>query len=48
MKIWQCYDNLPQQQWTYNSATQHYSVGTGAECLDLRDGVLGNGAPSQT
>ncbi|KAL1762545.1 ricin B lectin domain-containing protein [Schizophyllum commune] len=48
MKIWQCYDNLPQQQWTYNSATQHYSVGTGAECLDLRDGVLGNGAPTQT
>ena len=48
MKVWQCYDNLPQQQWTYNNDDQHFSVASGAECLDLRDGVLANGAPTQT
>ncbi|KAL1745733.1 ricin B lectin domain-containing protein [Schizophyllum fasciatum] len=48
MKLWQCYDNLPQQQWTYNTGDQHFSVGTGAECLDLRDGQLANGAAAQT
>ncbi|KAL1746240.1 ricin B lectin domain-containing protein [Schizophyllum fasciatum] len=48
MKIWQCYDNLPQQQWSYNSGDQHFSVGSGTECLDLRDGVLANGAATQT
>ncbi|KAL1742405.1 ricin B lectin domain-containing protein [Schizophyllum fasciatum] len=48
MKIWQCYDNLPQQQWTYNTGDEHFSVGTGAECLDLRDGNLSSGAATQT
>ncbi|KAI5829330.1 ricin B-like lectin [Schizophyllum commune Tattone D] len=48
MKIWQCYDNLPQQQWSYNTGDQHFSVGTGAECLDLRDGNLSDGAATQT
>ncbi|KAL1708044.1 ricin B lectin domain-containing protein [Schizophyllum commune] len=48
MKLWQCYDNLPQQQWSYNSGDQHFSVATGAECLDLRDGALYNGGATQT
>ncbi|KAL1663665.1 carbohydrate-binding module family 13 protein [Schizophyllum commune] len=48
LKVWQCYDNLPQQQWTYNTGDQHFSVGTGAECLDLTNGAFTNGAGTQT
>ncbi|TRM64086.1 ricin B lectin domain-containing protein [Schizophyllum amplum] len=48
MKVWQCYDNLNQQLWSYNSGTQHFSVGSGAQCLDLRDGNLSSGAATQT
>ncbi|TRM55480.1 ricin B lectin domain-containing protein [Schizophyllum amplum] len=46
MKIWQCYDNLTQQSWAYNN--EHFSVGSGAECLDLQDGRLADGATTQT
>ena len=48
MKIWQCYDNLPQQQWSYNTADQHFSVADSAECLDLHDGHVVDGAYTQT
>ncbi|KAL1745739.1 ricin B lectin domain-containing protein [Schizophyllum fasciatum] len=48
MKIWHCYDNLPQQQWSYNFDDQHFLVGSGTECLDLHDGHLVDGAYTQT
>ncbi|KAI5829926.1 ricin B-like lectin [Schizophyllum commune Tattone D] len=48
MKIWQCYDNLQQQQWSYNTADQHFSVASGSECLDLHDGHVVDGTYTQT
>lgn len=47
MKIWQCFDNLPAQQWYYTSDNRIalYSKGL---CLDLTNGDLTNGKQSQT
>ncbi|EKM79676.1 hypothetical protein AGABI1DRAFT_114159 [Agaricus bisporus var. burnettii JB137-S8] len=41
MKIWQCFDNLPAQQWTYNSENQ-IKLADKDFCLDLTDGNSGN------
>ncbi|KIK00147.1 carbohydrate-binding module family 13 protein, partial [Laccaria amethystina LaAM-08-1] len=37
MKIWQCFDNLPAQQWFYTSDNRIVLRGQGL-CLDLRNG----------
>ncbi|TRM61545.1 ricin B lectin domain-containing protein [Schizophyllum amplum] len=47
MKIWQCYDGLNQQLWSYDN-NEHFSVGNGAQALDLRDGYVADGANTQT
>lgn len=47
MKIWQCYDNLPAQQWYYTQddriAFQDHGL-----CLDLTNGILANSNRVQT
>jgi hypothetical protein len=47
MKIWTCYDNLPQQQWLYNSENQIVLQNRGL-CLDLTNGVVTNSNQVQT
>ncbi|EAU89191.1 G-X-X-X-Q-X-W domain-containing protein [Coprinopsis cinerea okayama7 len=47
MKIWQCYDNLPAQQWFYTLDYRLALEGQG-QCLDLTDGDLANGNVVQT
>lgn len=37
MKIWQCYDNLPAQQWFYTGDNRVALTNRGL-CLDLTDG----------
>lgn len=39
MKIWQCYDNLPAQQWFYTGDNRVALTNRGL-CLDLTDGKL--------
>lgn len=38
MKIWQCYDNLPAQQWFYTGDNRVALTNRGL-CLDLTDGA---------
>ncbi|KAL0947890.1 hypothetical protein HGRIS_010525 [Hohenbuehelia grisea] len=47
MKIWQCYDNLPAQQWTY-LPDDFIRLTNTDQCLDLTDGKLSNSNPVQT
>ncbi|KDR84331.1 hypothetical protein GALMADRAFT_111607 [Galerina marginata CBS 339.88] len=47
MKIWQCYDNLPAQQWYYTADNRIALEGKGL-CLDLTNGVLTNSNRLQT
>ncbi|KDR84318.1 hypothetical protein GALMADRAFT_205989 [Galerina marginata CBS 339.88] len=47
MKIWQCYDNLPAQQWFYTDDNRIALEGKGL-CLDLTNGVLTNSNQLQT
>ncbi|XP_006462966.1 hypothetical protein AGABI2DRAFT_194010 [Agaricus bisporus var. bisporus H97] len=43
MKIWQCIDNLPAQQWLYNNDNQIILANQNTNfCLDLTDGNLAN------
>ncbi|KAJ3507116.1 hypothetical protein NLJ89_g6483 [Agrocybe chaxingu] len=47
MKIWQCYDNLPAQQWYFTNDNRIALEGRGL-CLDLPNGVLTNSNQVQT
>ncbi|KAF8895130.1 carbohydrate-binding module family 13 protein [Infundibulicybe gibba] len=47
MKIWQCYDNLPAQAWTY-TANNKISLNNKGLCLDLTNGGLWNWNQMQT
>lgn len=47
MKIWQCYDGLPAQQW-YFTDDNRIAVENKGQCLDLTNGVLTNGNQAQT
>ncbi|KAJ3507120.1 hypothetical protein NLJ89_g6487 [Agrocybe chaxingu] len=47
LKIWQCYDNLPAQQWYYTDDNRIALEGQGL-CTDLTDGILTNGNQVQT
>ncbi|TFK21499.1 G-X-X-X-Q-X-W domain-containing protein [Coprinopsis marcescibilis] len=47
MKIWQCYDNLPAQQWVFTDENRIVLQGA-SQCLDLRLGDLANGNQIQT
>jgi len=46
MKIWECYDGLPAQQWWYTDDNRIALEGKGL-CLDLTDGVLYNNKRTQ-
>ena len=39
MKIWQCYDNLPQQTWTPVMTSGPIALSVDDVCLDLTNGV---------
>jgi hypothetical protein len=39
MKIWDCFDGLPQQQWSYNMDTRAVELSTGDLCLELPHGL---------
>ncbi|KAF9531211.1 carbohydrate-binding module family 13 protein [Crepidotus variabilis] len=45
MKIWQCYENQPDQTWEYNASNQ---IGWDGTCVDLTNGVTTNGNQLQT
>ncbi|TFK37931.1 ricin B lectin domain-containing protein [Crucibulum laeve] len=47
MKLWQCYDNLPAQQWYFTDDDRIALEGKGL-CLDLPGGDLTNGNQAQT
>ncbi|KAF7791069.1 hypothetical protein EIP86_002030 [Pleurotus ostreatoroseus] len=47
MKIWQCFDNLPAQQWYYTDDNR-IAVENQGQCLDLTNGVLTNGNQVQS
>lgn len=47
MKIWQCFDDLPAQQWYYTDDNR-IAVENHGQCLDLTNGVLTNGNQVQT
>ncbi|KAJ3520024.1 hypothetical protein NMY22_g12929 [Coprinellus aureogranulatus] len=47
MKIWECYDNLPAQQWFFTSDNRIALEGQG-QCLDLPSGNLTNTVQVQT
>ncbi|KAF8992602.1 carbohydrate-binding module family 13 protein [Cyathus striatus] len=47
MKIWQCFDNLPAQQWFYTS-DNHIALENQGLCLDLPNGNLTSGVQVQT
>ena len=47
MKIWQCYDNLPAQEWYYTDDNRVALENQGF-CLDLTKGSLTNGNQVQT
>lgn len=46
MKIWQCYEGLAAQYWTYTAKKQLQIAGT--QCLDLPNGSTTNGKQVQT
>ncbi|KAH8804277.1 ricin B lectin domain-containing protein [Flagelloscypha sp. PMI_526] len=41
LKIWQCYDGLPQQTWIHNSEN-HIKLNSFNQCLDIKDGKFNN------
>lgn len=47
MKIWQCYDNLIAQDWSYQSE-RYIRLGSTGQCLDLRNGDYLNSNIVQT
>ncbi|KAF8960459.1 G-X-X-X-Q-X-W domain-containing protein [Flammula alnicola] len=47
LKIWQCFDKLPAQQWFYTNDNRIALEGQGF-CTDLTDGKLTNSNPVQT
>ncbi|CAA7269993.1 unnamed protein product [Cyclocybe aegerita] len=47
LKIWQCYDNLPAQQWHYTDDNRIALEGQG-QCTDLTNGLFTNGNQLQT
>ncbi|KAF9443177.1 carbohydrate-binding module family 13 protein [Macrolepiota fuliginosa MF-IS2] len=47
MKIWECYDSLPAQQWYYTDDNRVELEGTGL-CLDLTNGLAVNSNQVQT
>ncbi|KAF9449742.1 carbohydrate-binding module family 13 protein [Macrolepiota fuliginosa MF-IS2] len=47
MKIWQCFDNLPAQDWFYTS-DQRIALTNQGFCLDLTNGSLVNSNQIQT
>jgi 4-diphosphocytidyl-2C-methyl-D-erythritol kinase len=47
LKIWQCYDNLPAQQWYY-TADNRIALENQGFCADLAEGVLSNANKIQT
>ncbi|KAL4268545.1 Carbohydrate-binding module family 13 protein [Pleurotus pulmonarius] len=47
MKIWQCFDNLPAQQW-FLTDDNRIALENQGLCLDLTDGILTNGNQVQT
>ncbi|GLB44971.1 putative G-X-X-X-Q-X-W domain-containing protein [Lyophyllum shimeji] len=47
MKIWQCYEGLPAQSWTYTQ-NKHLQLSGTAQCLDLTDGSTANSNKVQT
>ncbi|KAF9041470.1 ricin B lectin domain-containing protein [Panaeolus papilionaceus] len=47
MKIWQCYDNLAAQQWSFTTDNK-IALATQGQCLDLPNGVLTNSNQVQT
>ncbi|KAL0959667.1 hypothetical protein HGRIS_011367 [Hohenbuehelia grisea] len=47
LKIWQCWDNLPAQQWTY-TPDNFILLNNADQCVDLTDGKLTNGNQVQT
>ncbi|PPQ97857.1 hypothetical protein CVT26_013026 [Gymnopilus dilepis] len=47
MKIWECFDNLPAQQWFYTDDNRIALENQGL-CLDLNNGVTTNGNKVQT
>ncbi|KAF6761728.1 G-X-X-X-Q-X-W domain-containing protein [Ephemerocybe angulata] len=47
LKIWQCYDNLPAQQWYFTGDNRIALEGKG-QCLDLPNGALSNSNQVQT
>ena len=47
MKLWKCYDGLPQQQWWFTEDNR-IAVKDQGQCLDLRDGVFEDWATVQT
>ncbi|KAF9470860.1 G-X-X-X-Q-X-W domain-containing protein [Pholiota conissans] len=46
LKIWQCYDNLPAQQWNF-TADNRIALENQGLCADLTDGVTTNGEQMQ-
>ncbi|KAF8810387.1 hypothetical protein BYT27DRAFT_7186611 [Phlegmacium glaucopus] len=47
MKIWQCFDNLPAQQWVYTDDNR-IALENQGQCLDLTNGALTNSNQVQT
>ncbi|KAF5362259.1 hypothetical protein D9756_002812 [Leucocoprinus leucothites] len=47
MKIWQCFNNLPAQTWSFDN-NKHIVLQGKGQCLDLTNGVTTNGNPVQT
>ncbi|KAL0952120.1 hypothetical protein HGRIS_008749 [Hohenbuehelia grisea] len=47
MKIWQCYDNLPAQQW-FLTNDRRLALDNQGLCLDLPQGIADNGNQVQT
>jgi hypothetical protein len=42
LKIWQCYDNLPSQQWSYTN-DHRIALENQGFCVDLENGITTNG-----
>ncbi|TFK65366.1 carbohydrate-binding module family 13 protein [Pluteus cervinus] len=47
LKIWQCYDNLPAQDW-YLTADNRIALTNQGQCVDLTNGNSTNGVQVQT
>jgi len=47
LKIWQCYDNLPAQQWYY-TGDNRIALENQGFCTDLENGIMTNSNTVQT